>query len=75
MTFPLVFLGILAVVAGFVILHGVGKALGFPGGITEFVFLRRARALPHRMGACRAPPADRWRRHLRRRLDLLGQQH
>ncbi len=39
MTFPLVFLGILAVVAGFVVWHGVGTALGFPGGITEFVFL------------------------------------
>jgi NADH-quinone oxidoreductase subunit L len=39
MTFPLVFLGILAAVSGLVVFHGVGKALGFPGGITEFVFL------------------------------------
>jgi NADH-quinone oxidoreductase subunit L len=39
MTLPLVFLGILAAVAGVVIFHGVGKALGFPGGITEFIYL------------------------------------
>ena len=39
MTFPLVFLGILAAISGFVIFNGVGKALGFPGGFTEFVFL------------------------------------
>jgi NADH-quinone oxidoreductase subunit L len=36
---PLVFLGILSVVAGFVIYHGVGKALGFTGGIGELVFI------------------------------------
>ncbi|MCZ2112190.1 MAG: NADH-quinone oxidoreductase subunit L [Dehalococcoidia bacterium] len=39
MTFPLMFLGALAVISGFVVFHGVGSALGFPGGITEFVFL------------------------------------
>lgn len=39
MTLPLIFLGILALVAGFVIFHGVGTALGFPGGITEFVYV------------------------------------
>ncbi|MEO6398039.1 MAG: NADH-quinone oxidoreductase subunit L [Tepidiformaceae bacterium] len=39
MAAPLVFLGILAAVSGFVVWHGVGTALGFPGGITEFVFL------------------------------------
>ena len=39
MTFPLIFLGILSCVAGFVVWHGVGTALGFPGGITEFVYL------------------------------------
>ena len=39
MTGPLIFLGILALVSGFVIFNGVGEALGFPGGITEFVFL------------------------------------
>jgi NADH-quinone oxidoreductase subunit L len=33
-----VFLGALALVAGFVVFNGVGKAIGFPGGITEFVF-------------------------------------
>jgi NADH-quinone oxidoreductase subunit L len=38
MTFPLVFLAALALVAGFVVFNGVGKAIGFPGGITEFVF-------------------------------------
>jgi NADH-quinone oxidoreductase subunit L len=39
MTGPLIFLAILAAVAGFVVIHGVGKALGFPGGITEFIYL------------------------------------
>jgi NADH-quinone oxidoreductase subunit L len=38
MTGPLVFLAILAVLAGWVIFSDVGEALGFPGGITEFVF-------------------------------------
>lgn len=39
MTLPLVFLAILSIVAGLVIFNGVGNALGFPGGMTEFVFL------------------------------------
>ncbi len=39
MTGPLIFLCVFAVVSGFVIWHGVGSALGFPGGIGEFVFL------------------------------------
>ncbi|MDZ7728816.1 MAG: NADH-quinone oxidoreductase subunit L [Dehalococcoidia bacterium] len=39
MTLPLVFLAALAIVSGFVIFHEVGSALGFPGGITEFVFI------------------------------------
>jgi NADH-quinone oxidoreductase subunit L len=39
MTGPLVFLAILAVVSGFVIFHDVGSWLGFPGGITEFIFV------------------------------------
>jgi NADH-quinone oxidoreductase subunit L len=39
MLFPLIFLAILAVVSGFVVFNGVGKAIGFPGGFTEFVFL------------------------------------
>ncbi|WP_322795794.1 NADH-quinone oxidoreductase subunit L [Tepidiforma sp.] len=39
MTGPLVFLSLLAIVSGFVVFHDVGKALGFPGGITEFIFL------------------------------------
>jgi NADH-quinone oxidoreductase subunit L len=38
MTGPLIFLAILSAVAGFVVFNGVGTALGFPGGITEFVF-------------------------------------
>ncbi len=46
MTGPLMFLGVLAIVAGFLIFHGVGKALGFPGGITEFIFA--AEEGPHR---------------------------
>jgi NADH-quinone oxidoreductase subunit L len=39
MTLPLLFLCFLAITAGLVIFHGVGKALGFPGGLTEFVYL------------------------------------
>ncbi len=39
MTLPLCFLALLATTAGFLVFNGVGKALGFPGGITEFVFL------------------------------------
>jgi NADH-quinone oxidoreductase subunit L len=39
MTAPLMFLAALAAVSGFVIFHGVGTALGFPGGITEFIYL------------------------------------
>jgi NADH-quinone oxidoreductase subunit L len=39
MTGPLIFLAVLAAVAGFIIFHDVGKALGFPGGITEFIYL------------------------------------
>ncbi|HNM77329.1 MAG TPA: NADH-quinone oxidoreductase subunit L [Tepidiformaceae bacterium] len=46
MTGPLIFLGILAAVSGFIVFHGVGKALGFPGGITEFIFLEHHG--PHR---------------------------
>ncbi len=39
MTGPLIFLAALAGVGGLVIFHEVGEAIGFPGGITEFVFL------------------------------------
>ncbi|HEY4668354.1 MAG TPA: NADH-quinone oxidoreductase subunit L, partial [Tepidiformaceae bacterium] len=39
MTGPLIVLAVLAVVAGFVFFHQVGTAIGFPGGITEFIFL------------------------------------
>ncbi|MBK6562755.1 MAG: NADH-quinone oxidoreductase subunit L [Dehalococcoidia bacterium] len=38
MTGPLMFLAFLAVTAGFVVFHSVGKGLGLPGGITEFIF-------------------------------------
>jgi len=38
MTGPLMFLSLLAIFSGFVIFHDVGTALGFPGGITEFIF-------------------------------------
>jgi NADH-quinone oxidoreductase subunit L len=44
MTLPLVFLAALAAVAGFVAFHDVGSALGFPGGISEFIFAHE----PHR---------------------------
>jgi NADH-quinone oxidoreductase subunit L len=37
MTGPLIFLGLLAAVSGLIVFHDVGKALGFPGGITEFI--------------------------------------
>jgi len=39
MSLPLVALAALTVVAGFVAFDAVGKALGFPGGIGEFVFV------------------------------------
>ncbi len=39
MTGPLMFLALLAAVSGLVVFHQVGKGLGFPGGITEFIFL------------------------------------
>ena len=39
MTGPLMFLALLAIFSGFIIFHDVGEALGFPGGITEFIFL------------------------------------
>lgn len=39
MSLPLVLLAVLTVVAGFVAFDAVGKVLGFPGGIGEFVFV------------------------------------
>ena len=39
MTLPLLLLAGLTVLAGLVVFDGVGEALGFPGGIGEFVFL------------------------------------
>ncbi len=38
MTVPLILLAIPTVIGGLVVFHGVGKALGFPGGFPEFVF-------------------------------------
>jgi NADH-quinone oxidoreductase subunit L len=45
MTGPLVILAILAALAGVVAFSGVGTALGFPGGFTEFVYLHEPEAL------------------------------
>jgi len=42
MTVPLLILGLLATVGGFVVFDEVGEALGFPGGFAQFVFLHRA---------------------------------
>ncbi|HVP05931.1 MAG TPA: NADH-quinone oxidoreductase subunit L [Dehalococcoidia bacterium] len=39
MSVPLVLLAIPTVIGGLVVFHGVGKALGFPGGFGEFVYL------------------------------------
>ena len=39
MTVPLSILAVLAATSGLIIWHQAGSALGFPGGITEFVFL------------------------------------
>ena len=45
MTIPLIILAILAAVAGFVAFDGVGRALGFPGGFGQFVFLGEPESL------------------------------
>ena len=45
MALPLIFLGILAAVSGFVAFEGVGQALGFPGGFSQFVYLQSPEAL------------------------------
>ncbi len=45
MTVPLVLLGMLTVVAGFVVFDGIGKLLGFPGGIGQVIFLHEAEKL------------------------------
>ncbi len=41
-TVPLLVLGLLATVGGFVVFDEVGEALGFPGGFAQFVFLHGA---------------------------------
>jgi NADH-quinone oxidoreductase subunit L len=38
MTFPLIFLGILSVIAGFVVIPGVAEAIGLPGGFGALVY-------------------------------------
>jgi NADH-quinone oxidoreductase subunit L len=38
MTYPLILLGVLAAIGGFVVFDGVGEVLGFPGGFGEFVY-------------------------------------
>jgi NADH-quinone oxidoreductase subunit L len=45
MTAPLVILAVLASLSGFVAFHGVGQALGFPGGFGEFVYSHVPEAL------------------------------
>jgi NADH-quinone oxidoreductase subunit L len=42
MSVPLILLAIPAAIGGFVVFHGVGEALGFPGGFGEFVYLEEA---------------------------------
>lgn len=39
MTGPLIILALLTCIAGFTVFNGVGRAIGFPGGFPEFVFL------------------------------------
>ncbi|HXG35750.1 MAG TPA: NADH-quinone oxidoreductase subunit L [Dehalococcoidia bacterium] len=43
MSVPLLVLGALAAITGFWAFDGVGEALGFPGGIAEFVFFEEAK--------------------------------
>jgi len=45
MTAPLVLLGILTVVGGFVVFDGLGELMGFPGGIGQVIFLHE----PHEL--------------------------
>jgi NADH-quinone oxidoreductase subunit L len=45
MSLPLIFLGILATISGFVAFDGVGRALGFRGGFASFVFLNHPEVL------------------------------
>jgi len=45
MTVPLVLLGVLTLVSGFVVFDQVGRALGFPGGIGEVIFLHEPEVL------------------------------
>jgi NADH-quinone oxidoreductase subunit L len=38
MSWPLIILAVPSAIAGFVVFHGVGKALGFTGGFPEFIY-------------------------------------
>ncbi len=49
-TIPLLILGPLATVGGFVVFDEVGEALGFPGGFGQFVFLHDAHAFEFHVG-------------------------
>jgi len=44
MTVPLILLGVLTAIGGFVVFDEVGEALGFPGGFGEFVWLEHPHA-------------------------------
>jgi NADH-quinone oxidoreductase subunit L len=45
MSVPLILLGVLTLVSGFVVFDQVGRALGFPGGIGQVIFLHEPEAL------------------------------
>jgi len=45
MVLPLLLLGVLTVVTGFVVFDQVGDALGFPGGIAQVIFLQEPEKL------------------------------
>jgi NADH-quinone oxidoreductase subunit L len=45
MTLPLVILAVLAAFSGLVAFEGIGRALGFPGGFTQFLYLHEPEAL------------------------------
>ena len=44
MMLPMLLLGVLTVVAGFVVFTEVGEALGFPGGFGEFLYFEEPEA-------------------------------
>jgi NADH-quinone oxidoreductase subunit L len=50
MTGPLVLLGLLTAFSGFVVFDQVGRALGFPGGIGELIYVHEPEALDFKIG-------------------------